>query len=55
MFPLAKGFVAGCLIAFNGYMWSQSVIVEVYSLSMLSMVAVLALLLRFIYAPHQRR
>jgi Flp pilus assembly protein TadD len=52
---VVSGFVAGCLIAFNGYMWSQAVIVEVYSLSILSMVLVLVFLLRFIYAPHQKR
>ena len=29
---MVSGFVAGCLIGFNGFMWSQSVIVEVYCL-----------------------
>jgi tetratricopeptide (TPR) repeat protein len=36
-------------------MWSQSVIVEVYSFSVASLMAVLLFLLRWIYAPHQRR
>ena len=52
---LVSGWVAGMLIGFNGFMWSQSVIVEVYTLSVLSMTGVLACLLRWIYAPHQRR
>lgn len=52
---LVSGFVAGMLIGFNGFMWSQAVIVEVYTLSALSMTGVMACLLRWIYAPHQRR
>jgi thioredoxin-like negative regulator of GroEL len=52
---MVSGFVAGMLIGFNGFMWSQSVIVEVYSFSVASLIAVLLFLLRWIYAPHQRR
>ena len=52
---VVSGFVAGMLIGFNGFMWSQAVIVEVYTLSVLSMTGVMACLLRWIYAPHQRR
>lgn len=52
---LVAGFVSGMLIGFNGFMWSQSIIVEVYPLSMLSMTAVLCFLLRWMYAPHQHR
>ncbi len=52
---MVSGFVAGMLIGFNGFMWSQSVIVEVYSFSVASLMAVLLCLLRWIYAPHQRR
>jgi tetratricopeptide (TPR) repeat protein/phage shock protein PspC (stress-responsive transcriptional regulator) len=52
---VAAGFVAALLIGFNGYMWSQSVIVEVYTLSVLSLTVVLTLLFRWIYAPEQRR
>src|ERR1051325_10419855 len=48
-----SGFVAGLLLGFNGYFWSQSVIVEVYSFSVLSLMGVLVCLLRWIYAPHQ--
>ena len=52
---LVAGFVAGTLLAFNGYMWSQSVIVEVYPFSVLSLMVVICLLLRWVYAPHQKR
>ncbi len=52
---MISGFVAGMLIGYNGFMWSQSVIVEVYSLSVASFMVVLVFLLRWIYAPHQRR
>ena len=50
-----SGFVAGMLMAFNGFMWSQSIIVEVYSLSMLSLTAGVLCLLLWIYAPHKYR
>jgi len=43
------------LIGFNGFMWSQAVIVEVYAFSMLSFMGVLCFLLRWAYAPSQRR
>ncbi len=52
---LVSGFVAGMLIGFNGFMWSQAVIVEVYTLSVLSLTGVLVCLFRWIHAPHQRR
>jgi len=52
---VVSGFVAGLLLGFNGYMWSQSVIVEVYSFSVLSLVAVFLFLMRWVYAPHQNR
>src|SRR5881394_2100710 len=52
---VVSGVVAGMLLAFNGFMWSQAVIVEVYPLSVLSLSGVLVSLLRWIYAPHQRR
>jgi tetratricopeptide (TPR) repeat protein len=52
---LVSGFVSGMLMGFNGYMWSQCVIVEVYPTGLLSLAAVLLCLLRWIYAPHQRR
>ncbi len=52
---VVAGFVAGMLMGFNGYMWSQSIIVEVYTLSVLSLMGVLGCVLRWMYAPHQRR
>lgn len=52
---LAAGFVSGALMGFNGFMWSQAVIVEVYTLSVLSFMGVLCCMLRWAYAPHQRR
>jgi len=52
---LVSGFVSGLLIGFNGYMWSQAVIVEVYPLSVVSLMAVLLCLLRWVYAPFQHR
>jgi tetratricopeptide (TPR) repeat protein len=52
---MVSGFVAGLLIGFNGFMWSQAVIVEVYTLSVLSLAGVLVCLLRWTYAPQQRR
>ncbi len=52
---LVAGFVSGLLIGFNGYMWSQAVIVEVYPLSVVSLMGVLLCLLRWVYAPYQHR
>jgi thioredoxin-like negative regulator of GroEL len=52
---LVSGFVAALLMGFNGFMWSQSVIVEVYSFGVASLMLVLLCLLRWLYAPHQRR
>ena len=52
---IVSGFVAGMLLAFNGFLWSQAVIVEVYTLSVLSLMGVLCCLLRWVYAPEQRR
>ncbi len=52
---IVSGFVAGMLLAFDGYMWSQSIIVEVYALTVLSLMAVMLGLLRWTYAPHQHR
>src|SRR5438876_3967933 len=52
---MISGFVAGMLIGFNGFMCSQSVIVEVYAFSVASFLVVLLCILRWIYAPHQFR
>ncbi len=51
---LVSGFVAAMMIGFNGFMWSQAVIVEVYTLSVLSLMGVLLCLLHWTYRPHQR-
>ncbi|NBV25316.1 MAG: DUF2723 domain-containing protein, partial [Proteobacteria bacterium] len=48
------GYVAGTVMAFNGYLWSQAVIVEVYAISVLSLTGCMILLMRWMYAPHQR-
>ena len=52
---LVSGLVGGLLIGFNGYIWSQAVIVEVYTLAVLTFMAMLACLFRWMYAPHQKR
>ncbi len=52
---LIAGLVAGVLTGFNGFMWSQAVIVEVYTFSVLSLMGVLCFLVRWVYAPHQRK
>ena len=52
---VVTGFVSGALIGFDGFMWSQAVIVEVYGLTSLSLAGVLILLFRWLYAPHQHR
>jgi thioredoxin-like negative regulator of GroEL len=52
---MVSGFVSGMLIGYNGFMWSQSVIVEVYAFSVASLMIVLLCLLRWIYAPRQWR
>ena len=54
-YGLIAGLSAGILLGFNGFMWSQSVIVEVYSISVLSLTGTFALLLRWVYAPEQRK
>src|SRR5882672_6440598 len=52
---MVSGFVAGMLIGFNGFLWSQSVIVEVYAFGVASLMVVLLCLLRWIYAPNKYR
>ncbi|MGB0581396.1 MAG: DUF2723 domain-containing protein, partial [Limisphaerales bacterium] len=50
-----SGFVSGGLMAFNGFMWSQAVIVEVYTLSVLTLVLQMINLMRWMHAPQQYR
>lgn len=52
---VVTGIVSGALIGFDGFMWSQAVIVEVYTLTALSLTGVLIFLFRWLYAPHQHR
>ncbi len=52
---IVAGWVAGMLLGFNGTVWSQAVIVEVYTLSVLSLVATLVFLLRWLYEPERAR
>jgi Flp pilus assembly protein TadD/phage shock protein PspC (stress-responsive transcriptional regulator) len=52
---MMAGYVAGMLIGFNGFMWSQAVIVEVYTFSLLSLLGMLCFLLRWIHAPDHLR
>ena len=52
---LVSGFVAGALLGFNGIAWSQAVIVEVYTFSVLSYMAVLVCLFRWIFAVEDRK
>lgn len=52
---IVSGFVAAAMIGFNGFMWSQAIIVEVYTLSVLSFMGVLVCLLHWTYNAEQRR
>ncbi len=52
---VVAGFVAGNLIGFNGFMWSQSVIVEVYPTSVASFMVTMVCLMHWIYYPQRNR
>ena len=52
---VVSGYVGGMIMAFNGYLWSQAVIVEVYAISVLSLVLMLVSIMRWMHAPHQSR
>jgi thioredoxin-like negative regulator of GroEL len=52
---LVAGFVGGMLMGFNGFFWSQAVIVEVYTLSVLSLVVTILFLMRWVYTPSKLR
>lgn len=52
---VVSGFVGGMLMGFNGFLWSQAVIVEVYAISALSLVLMLVSIMRWMHAPHQSR
>ena len=51
---LVSGLVSGLLLGFNGFIWSQAVIVEVYTLAVLTFAGVLVCLFQWTYAPHRR-
>jgi tetratricopeptide (TPR) repeat protein len=48
-------WVGGSLLGFNGFIWSQGVIVEVYTLAVLNLVGMFCLLLLWMYRPDRRR
>ncbi len=48
---LAAGFAGGTVFGLTGFMWSQAVIVEVYTLSTFTFAGVLALLMRWYFIP----
>ncbi len=50
-----SGVVAALMIGFNGFIWSQAIIVEVYTLSVLSYVGVLVCLLCWTFRPTSYR
>jgi thioredoxin-like negative regulator of GroEL len=50
-----SGWVAGMVFGFNGFMWSQAVIVEVYTLSVFSLMGVFVCLMRWMYIPNERK
>ncbi len=52
---IVAAVASGLMIGFNGFMWSQAVIVEVYTLSVVSLVLTLVCLLHYLYSPTQRR
>src|SRR5882757_8382076 len=53
---VVTGVVAGLLLGFDGFMWQESVVINRISLFDVPWIMVVALcLLRWIYAPHQRR
>jgi len=52
---LVSGLVSGMLLGFNGFIWSQAVIVEVYTLAVLTFAGVLICLFQWTYATHRRR
>ena len=53
---VVTGIVAGLMLGFDGFMWKESVVVNRISLFDVPWLMVVAVcLLRWIYAPHQRR
>ncbi|HZL14195.1 MAG TPA: DUF2723 domain-containing protein [Verrucomicrobiae bacterium] len=53
---IVTGIVAGLMLGFDRYMWKESVVINRISLFDVPWIMIVALcLLRWIYAPHQRR
>ncbi|MDD5140422.1 MAG: DUF2723 domain-containing protein [Verrucomicrobiales bacterium] len=53
---VVTGIVAGLMLGFDGFMWKESVVINRISIFDVPWLMVVALcLLRWIYAPHQRR
>lgn len=53
---LVSGLVAGLVLAMDGFMWSESVVINRISVFGVPwMIAVLLCLMRWMYAPHQKR
>ena len=53
---VVSGVVAGTLLGFGGYMWKESVVINRISIFGVPwMLAMIALIMRWMYAPHQRR
>jgi thioredoxin-like negative regulator of GroEL len=48
-------WAGGALLGFNGFIWSQGVIVEVYTLAVLNLVGMFCLILKWMYQPDKRR
>ena len=51
---LVAGTAAGLILGFNGFMWSQAVIVEVYTLGILTFALTLVFLMRWFHRPKDR-
>ncbi|MCI0746866.1 MAG: DUF2723 domain-containing protein [Verrucomicrobia subdivision 3 bacterium] len=49
------GFVAGAIFGFNGALWGRAVIADVWTLSMLLFCGTLCLVMRWCWAPEQKR
>ena len=53
---MVSGFVAGMMLGLDGFMWSESVVINRISLFAVPwLILVLLMLMRWMYAPHQRR
>ena len=51
---LFAGLSSGLILGFNGFMWSQAVIVEVYTLGILTFAMTLIFMMRWFFIPEKR-